>query len=356
MWSQTNNSCNESSKEVMAIEQLNLSHFDRVTIIGQGIAGTCLAWCLERNQIPWRMIDLEIGLGSSRVAGGLITPITGKGLNPSWELGTYLPLAKAFYQEVGKELNEPLFHELPVVRLFKNPKEVAKWRKKCARDDISRWVLGDAVLDRSKIHAVDGGFEMKGGGWLDTRRFLAESRRVFMEEGKLELRSSVEAADHWSRDELKIWCVGAAGLLNPAARQRPVSHRCAKGEIVTIEMPDLAEQRILNRNGWLIPLGGGFYRAGATYEWSQLDDLPSGHGLETIKAKIKSFTDCEFSVVEHVAGVRPIIRNSRPLLWQDDAGLHFNGLGSKGSLYAPGVAKQLCEHLLGKEVIPQDLL
>jgi len=56
-------------------------------------------------------------------------------------------------------------------------------------------------------------------------------------------------------------------------------------------------------------------------------------------------------VIGHEAGVRPIIRNSQPVL-----GIHpeksqigfFNGLGSKGSLMAPSVADHFAGFLCGE--------
>ena len=62
--------------------------------------------------------------------------------------------------------------------------------------------------------------------------------------------------------------------------------------------------------------------------------------------------------MEHVAGVRPIIRQSRPVIGshpENDNLLIFNGLGSKGVLYAPGVADRLAAYLCERREIEEDL-
>ena len=49
----------------------------------------------------------------------------------------------------------------------------------------------------------------------------------------------------------------------------------------------------------------------------------------------------------HEAGIRPILRRSEPLIGPlGDGDWMFNGLGSKGSLYAPGTARQLADWLV----------
>jgi glycine/D-amino acid oxidase-like deaminating enzyme len=55
----------------------------------------------------------------------------------------------------------------------------------------------------------------------------------------------------------------------------------------------------------------------------------------------------EFEVIDHEAGVRPILRRSEPLIGPlAEGGWMFNALGSKGSLYAPGMAARLARWLL----------
>jgi glycine/D-amino acid oxidase-like deaminating enzyme len=63
-------------------------------------------------------------------------------------------------------------------------------------------------------------------------------------------------------------------------------------------------------------------------------------------------------VIGHEAGVRPIIRNSRPIV-----GFHskhsnvgfFNGLGSKGTLMAPAVAAHFAAFLCGECELDNEL-
>jgi len=75
----------------------------RFVIVGQGLAGTCLAWALKEKGADFLLIDREVAAGSSRVAAGLVNPVTGKGINPSWRVGEYLNLAVDFYRLLEKQ-------------------------------------------------------------------------------------------------------------------------------------------------------------------------------------------------------------------------------------------------------------
>ena len=91
---------------------------------------------------------------------------------------------------------------------------------------------------------------------------------------------------------------------------------------------------------------------GSTYEWNQLDEVPTAAGLARISGIAKKLGGDDFQLVEHVAGIRPILRRSQPLIGKNAAGNWiFNGLGSKGSLYAPKMAKMLADWI-HDEVVP----
>jgi hypothetical protein len=61
---------------------------------------------------------------------------------------------------------------------------------------------------------------------------------------------------------------------------------------------------------------------------------------------LKSLTDRDYEVVDHVAGIRPIVDRSKPVVrFQDGKGWMVNGLGSKGVIYAPRVGLEMVGRL-----------
>jgi glycine/D-amino acid oxidase-like deaminating enzyme len=305
------------------------------TIVGQGLAGTCLAWEFWNRGLAFRLVDREQG-GSSRVAAGLINPVTGKNFEPTPRIAEFLPEALEFYQGLETRLDNTFWHPLPILRLAADEKEWNKMLAKRSRPDVACWLShhGEPVMTDGWL----GALELTGGGRLDTRAFLDGSRAFFKERGiyqQAEISPSASNGGH-------IWCDGAAGLLG--GRLGP--HRCAKGEILTLRAAHWDQTHIrIGAGGWLVPVGGGCFKAGSTYEWDQLDETPTEPG----KAKVmiiarKLGGDADFEIIAHDAGVRPILRRSEPLIGPLANGdWMFNGLGSKGSLSSPTIARRLAD-------------
>ena len=306
------------------------------TIVGQGLAGTCLAWELWERGVDFQIIDRECGIAASRVAAGLVNPVTGKNFEPSPMIGEFLPEALDLYRRVEELLGVVLWHPMPIMRLAGNDDEWAKMQVKAARADVEVWV----GRELAKQDGWAGGFEIRGGGRFDVKMFVDRSREFFEAEG---IYRQAEAAFH--RDvKARVWCDGAAGLVSGMHGEA----RCAKGEILTVRAADWDESFIrVGAGGWLVPVGTGCFKLGSTYEWERLDMEPSEAGMERLRRIAMKLGGADFEIVAHEAGVRPILRRSEPLIGPMEAGgWMFNGLGSKGSLYAPGMARRLALWML----------
>ncbi len=120
---------------------------------------------------------------------------------------------------------------------------------------------------------------------------------------------------------------------------------------------DWREDRIvIGAGGWMVPIGEKMFRVGSTYEWDELDGGGTTAGRERVGEIAIALGGNEFEVIDHVAGVRPIMRCSQPVIGRTKAGAWFlNGLGSKGALYAPGAAKYLADAILEGRQLPDYL-
>lgn len=339
-------------------------------IIGQGLAGSALAVELLRRDQKILVVDRKDAGSSSRVAAGLVTPLTGKGMNPAWRQLEYLDAAKEYYHRLEQESGRKLFHASPVVRVFQSEKERAKWDGK--RQEHSEWAHDTNELTES-IRADHGAIEMSEGAWLDTLAYLHVVQDRLMDVGAWregdfseEDVSMTPTGIEWQDVSAKkiILCLGAYGLSDVAGYKgwfSHIPHRSAKGEILSLWVGGLDEDKRYHANGWLAPREGGLWKAGANYEWKKLDSEPTESGREEVLAKLRTWLseeDVPMEVIGHEAGVRPIIRNSRPLV-----GFHpempqvgfFNGLGSKGTLMAPAVAAHFAACLCGECELDEEL-
>ena len=285
-----------------------------------GLAGCCLAWQRWFRDQPFTWEDDDREGAASRMAAGLINPVTGKNFNASWRIADFLPEAEAFYARVGEALGRQFWFPLPVWRLV----GAKEWDKIAGKLEEARPWIERVEEDVPGWRAA---VILKGGGRVATRD-LCEATRGFFAAARQPIAEGRE-----------ILCEGAAGLI----AGRLGGHRCAKGEILTVRARSWHQERIvIGAGGWLVPIGGDLYKAGATYVWDRLDGQPTPEGRARIGEILRALGGDDFEVIAHDAGVRPIVRKSQPLIGAlPDGRVIFNGLGSKGSLYAPGVSARL---------------
>lgn len=334
------------------------------TIVGAGLAGTTLAWALVRRGRAVRLIDREPPVTSSRIAAGLLTPITGKKLSVSWRWHELRPAAERFYRSIEAETGATFFRQRPILRLFTSDAERMQFEER-------RATFGDLAtpIDTPPEHVAMpfGGFAMPTAAQLDVWGYLDASREWFRERQIYE-RIPGTATGASGCDPLHplppvtvpetvtIHCTGYPPLPPfDAVRFRP-----AKGEILTVCIPDLNESRVINHGGfWVAPTTTpDVYRAGATYSWHELDCKPTATGRAELEALLREVVRLPFEVIGHDAAVRPIVEGRHPRIGlhpADPAVGFFNGLSSKGSLTAPFFAEQFAAFLCGEGQIEPEV-
>jgi glycine/D-amino acid oxidase-like deaminating enzyme len=71
-------------------------------IIGQGISGTWLSYYLEKANRSFIVIDNDQPNSASRVAAGIINPVTGRRIVKTWMIDELLSFLIPAYEELGK--------------------------------------------------------------------------------------------------------------------------------------------------------------------------------------------------------------------------------------------------------------
>lgn len=348
-----------------------------VLILGQGLAGTLLAWHLHWLGQRVLILDREEADTSSKVAAGIVTPITGKRVAASPGVEEFLPEATACYQRTAAALGTAHFHPCPQVRLFQEEAERAAFEDKRARPEFVRHLSTpqpDPLVDPALIHGPLDGFEMRHSGWLDTRAWLAASAAWFTARGeyrRADIRHENIAlnpggvpgvlADGIHGGAL-VFCEGFAGVANPWFPW--LKWKPAKGEILTLRIPGLRhERRILNRGGWVLPMredgeGVTLCRSGATYTWDDLSNIPTPKARTVLEERLTRLLRIPWQVAAHHAAVRPILHRSQARMGRHPSHpilVFFNGLGSKGVLQGPRHARVLAEHLVLGTPVPDAL-
>jgi len=336
-------------------------------IIGQGIAGSILAWKLIQRGKSVFVIDNDHRDSSTRVAAGLLNPITGKRFVLSWRFPEYFPVAKSFYREAEAALHKKFFQEKSIIRILQSEAETEKLVARLEDPDYKNYlsrVFKPNELSE-KFHNEHGAVEIAQGGILNPGEFLtaiteflitknAYKKAQFKYED-LTFSSSKIAWENICAHNI-IFCEGFYAIHNPLFSWLPFNP--AKGEFLSVRAP-LDNDHILNTKYSFIPNENGIFRVGATYAWDAFDNNPTEMARnEILEAVNKLFIeDHEIEIIDQRAGVRPCTRDSRPFLGVHPEHSHcfiFNGFGSKGTLLCPFFADQFLSFLLNRgEIEPE---
>ena len=317
-----------------------------ILIVGQGLAGSLLAWEFERAGIDFEVVDRGHAEAASRVGAGIINPVTGRRLVKSWRVDALLAPALAVYREMEAALGARLVRPMRVRRFFADEREQRIFGEKSAAGELAPYVPpagGDGE-----------GFWIEGAAQVDTAALIRGMRARLLRAGRLREETFDPGGREPRRErDLTILCAGAASTPERDfgfARLRP-----AKGEMLTIETNGLDRETILNDGHWLLPLSATRAKVGATFEPGVADRAVSEAARKRLRESAARMLGRAFSVVDQEAGVRVTTADKHPVVGRapgnPQVGI-FNGLGSKGALLAPGLARQWVNHLT--EGVPFD--
>ncbi len=334
-------------------------------IVGQGLAGSCLALELAAHKKKLVVFNNAQGHSSSRVAGGLINPVTGRKMVLTWKAHQLFPFLNRFYTAAMVKLENNFYRTLPLYRPFVSTEEQNEWQGKSVEAQFAPFVEAVVTASEAERMVKDpfGGLLLKQSGYLDTDSFINSVAKWLKKEHKL-VNAKFDAKDvNFNEDvvvykEIKagkiIFCEGVGAIQNPYFPE--IKFRPVKGEVLTI-MLDTPLHKIYNRGVFVLPREGSC-TVGSNYNHKDLTWEPTNAGKEEISKKLNELLLKPYKIVGHKAGVRPSVADRRPVLGasrQNEHMIIFNGLGTKGVSLAPYFAHQLANWLLTGSPIDKEV-
>lgn len=331
-------------------------------IVGQGLAGTLLSWFLIQEGKGVLVIDEYNASSASRVAGGLVNPITGRKFVKTWLADELLPFAKDTYQQLEEVLGTELYKPLPVVHVFDSIKQQNDWSVRCATPEYKQYLNNETILrfDAAKVKNDLGAFEISESYKLDTVNFLSlyrnylNDKNILLEEAfnydSLQVGDSISYKEYTAHNI--IFCEGVEAMNNPYFKALPF--KPAKGECLHVTINDFYNNKVLKDEVAIMPLGGNAYYIGATHDQHFTETAPTEEGKAELEEKLSRILSSPYQVTAHLSAIRPATKHRRPFIGylpqHSNVGI-FNGLGTKGVSLAPYFAKHFVNHMLRGEAL-----
>jgi glycine/D-amino acid oxidase-like deaminating enzyme len=324
-------------------------------IVGSGLAGIAFSEIALQNDKSILVIDND-SQNSSKIAGGLYNPVILKRFSEVGQAKEQLLIMNEFFVNVERKLQCKIDFKLPILRKFFSIEEQNNWFS--ASDKLNLAPFLSTHLISRKYSAIDSPYgygEVLQTGYVDTA-LLLNLYRAYLIESKLFIEESFDYAlleeeiDGIRYKEIRarhiIFAEGFGMHANPYFNTLPLDG--TKGELFIIRAPSLNLDVMMNTSVFIVPVGDDLFKVGATYNWSDKTDTPTEEGKAELVEKIKEIINCDFEIVAHFAGVRPTVKDRKPLVGThlNHKSIHIlNGLGTRGVMLGPAMAKALFENI-----------
>lgn len=334
-------------------------------IVGIGIAGISFCEQLRANNKTFVVFD-NTSQQSSSVAGGLYNPVVLKRFTSVWKSTEQLDIALPMYAGIEERLSVNLDYKIPVYRKFASLEEQNDWFAASDKPLLSRYLSSKIIKnDNDFIEAPFGFGEVLETGRIDVSTLIKAYKADLRADGllfetafnysDLQFEGDSVCYDNINANHI-VFAEGFGVKQNPFFENSPLNP--AKGELLIIEAPDLKIDYVLKAGVFLIPLDNDLYIVGATYEWKDLSHNTTEKAKTELLTKLDKLISCDYKVVNQVAGIRPTVKDRRPLVGkhQDYNNVFIlNGLGTRGVMIGPYVAKQLYHFIEYKTPLEREI-
>lgn len=352
-------------------------------IVGQGVAGSALAWQALRRHLKIHVISspTEWPPSASQVGAGLITPITGSRLALAWRFSEFRSSALDLYRFVARETKRDCWRNRPALRWLTIAEEelwLSRLQKFPASANYLQPVESDLVTSREHgIHGPAGSkpYVMPEAARVLMPVFLEATERWLTETSCL---SRVEfkpldliwddVARHWKWRSIAAQRIVLCTGYTPQLIRLPFL--AAKGELMEIELPGARKDYSWHGGIWMTPQEQDRWLVGATYDPQHLDyEITSEARLE-LSGGLAQWGIRNPQICSQQAAIRPALPGQMPAIgwslpesilgrisevtWPQEKNCGvINGLGSRGALWAPLLANWLLDAMAGQPLPPE---
>lgn len=331
-----------------------------ILILGGGLAGVTLAWQLWFRGVKFILIDAQKEKSTLKAAG-IFNPVVFKRLTKTYMADECIPALQQFYPKIENIVQSKFFYNLPLYKALINVQGQNNWEAKKGDSNFKDYLGTTTNQHINNLKKYFAWGVVHGAGYINTADYITQSHQFFAQHQQffstddlvqpifLSNGYQVKIEHEIIEAEKVVFCQGVYALQSDLWKH--LTFNCTQGETLTIKSELLKIDGIVKKDFFLLPLGDGYFKVGATYRWDNLDWIPSEEGRNQLIVKLEEMIDCDYTIVNHEAGIRPNTLNRQPFLAEHPEHKNmfvFNGLGSKGVLLAPYLANRMVNLVLGK--------
>ena len=331
-------------------------------IIGQGIAGTILAFELLKRNKTVQVFDKFQENSSSRIALGIYNPLVLKWFTRSWQANNQLKALNAFCEDFEKDFNVKINHKKHIYKFLDSNYSINNWNEKQSSPNRKPFMS-------EELKYLDGIKNPFGvvlqSGWVDTKLMLDSFRfflkkNNFLNEGdffydKINVKKDFIEYENFV-SKYMVFCEGASVVNNPYFNN--LGFKMTKGEIIHFKSPDLKLSEIIHSGIITIPILNDLYYAGATFNWDAKNLICSEEAKNEILEKIKKLKNFNYQLIDQKVAIRPSVKDRRAIIGNHKRHKNLylmNGLGSRGMLLSPYLASQLYSNIIENKKINSEI-
>lgn len=326
-------------------------------IVGQGVAGSCMAIKLLQEKKSFVVIDNHFHKASA-IAAGIFNPVVLKRFSIVWNATHQINRLREVFGDFEQLLNKKYIYNFPVYRIFNDEQEKKTWLKKATTNpDLIDYLATDTeqLNDFSAINNPIGSGKVLHTGRVDLTNLLADFKdylvenKLFFDEAfdfdALELRDNIASYKNVEADKI-IFAEGYNVLNNPYFKNLPVIG--VKGEVLKIETKAKLPKAVVKGKEFLMPLENNLYFVGATYDRDHVNYEITDEAKDLLVNGVKQFLKDDINIIEQHASIRPTVVDRRPIIGEHPMYqqlICLNGMGTRGTMLAPVMVDELYDFL-----------
>ena len=347
-----------------------------ILVVGGGLAGAAAALHLSRHYRVRVFEQGGVAEGASGAAAGLVNPLMARKARLAWRADEALD---ALHELLNLAEAAVLFRATGVLRPASDVRQADFFEKAAeAYPKHGTWLEAEAAHERwPDVRLPHGALFVRRGGAIDvaalTRQLLEAARRNGTDvqtdvrvtgwgEAKNDAYVDVLHKEHGTDrvyGDRVLLALGYGYMSYPELHQLHL--HAVKGQTVRVAPPEVAGPLpCISGRGYVVP-GAGAWVVGSSYEHNFTDVRPAPETTRRILSKTAQMLPCleDAPVLSEVAGVRVGVPGTRlpmvGLLPGRERIWIFTGLGSKGLLMAPLLARALPRFFREPSAIPAEV-